>query len=205
MDNLGIASLPNFDVTLRQLVEQEKFPLRDIGDMFGVSYERIRQLQTRFNIASANPRGKSVARIWDDSANCFVTVDSKVLTQARQAKRRAVQIQQRLFKKELKRRQLEVRRNGVVNAVRELAKELRREPTWREMACAVGIDTQVIPPDQHAVYVLNKFGWVGSKSPKGGARSIETLQLFRQQTGTRSRGYHMHGRIKWFETPRKCD
>lgn len=71
----GIASLPGFVESLRLLVVREQYTDSDIGLMFGVTRERIRQLVSEHQIAADPSRSQTRThkrvRVWDDDANCF--------------------------------------------------------------------------------------------------------------------------------------
>lgn len=72
----SVTTLPGFVESLRLLVEREKYSLLDIGLMFGITREYVRQLCGRNGIATP-PRGNvsgvsaRVVREWDDERHCF--------------------------------------------------------------------------------------------------------------------------------------
>ena len=77
--SVGIAQMEGFVESLRLLVQFEEYSLTDIGMMFGVSRERIRQLCIRYDIevphhgVVSGPTAQ-VQREWDDDQNRFVPV-----------------------------------------------------------------------------------------------------------------------------------
>lgn len=134
----GIAALPGFAESLRLLIEREEYTLEDIGMMFNVSRERIRQLADKHGISARayGPGGHRVAgpkagfqREWDDANHCFRTVP-----QAR--------VLNRLFEKELRRDIREEVRAGYrahcLAALKACHDRLRRPVNarewWRETA-----------------------------------------------------------------------
>lgn len=62
--------------SLRSLAEQG-YTLDDVGIMFGVSRERVRQWYERDGIE--RPHANVIGRIWDDTANKFVSIRSRDL------------------------------------------------------------------------------------------------------------------------------
>jgi hypothetical protein len=72
----SVTQLPGFVESLRLLVEREQYSLTDIGLMFGVTREYVRQLCGRNEIVTP-PRGAvsgtkaRVVREWDDERHCF--------------------------------------------------------------------------------------------------------------------------------------
>lgn len=124
----GIAALPGFTESLRLLVNFEQYSLTDIGMMFGVSRERVRQLCARFRIP-VPPRvpvsGKTagVRRVWDDEAHRFLPVRSTALMDRELA---------RLMRRDVR---AEVRagyRAHIAEAGRTLAARIGRPITARE-------------------------------------------------------------------------
>ena len=80
---------PEFVPSLRLLVQRERYSLLDIGLMFGVSRERVRQWVARYGIEhpdSAGNRGLNCLRCWDDRLNRFLPIPRGVI---REEKRRA--------------------------------------------------------------------------------------------------------------------
>jgi hypothetical protein len=69
------ASDPDFVPSLRLLVERERYSLHDIGMMFDVSRERVRQWCERNAIVHPDDwRGLHMVRVWDDYSHRFVPI-----------------------------------------------------------------------------------------------------------------------------------
>lgn len=131
----GLMALPGFEASLRLLLDSERYSLTDIGMMFGVSRERVRQLCARMGLGIGGEwRGLNHIRVWDDRANRF-------RPQSRGAFNKKVarsQADQRSV--ERKRKSIESRaaqRAEVVAHARRLVVELGRAPTMYEVACSV--------------------------------------------------------------------
>jgi hypothetical protein len=165
--------LPGFDASLRLLVQRERYSLTDIGLMFGVSRERARQWCKARGIRypEATVRGLHAIRVWDDAANRFVPVGRGVLA----AQEKSVT---RMNRKAAKRVDVARRRAEIVRIITGLRLRLKREPSWREMADALGFEGQA--RSTHAPYVLSH--WPG--------RSHDTktkMREFREETGSSAR------------------
>lgn len=74
------ASHPEFLPSLRLLVCRERYSLTDIGLMFGVSRERVRQWCVKYRIEHPDSgqgnssRGLHAIRLWNDAKHCFEPV-----------------------------------------------------------------------------------------------------------------------------------
>lgn len=113
---VGLRQLPGFDESLKLLVEREQYALADIGMMFGVSRERIRQIEARVGAKriDTHNRGLYCVRVWDDAQHRFVPVQKRVL-------RRTLAEQKRRSKAEVRRFVREGYRKHVEAALRALA------------------------------------------------------------------------------------
>lgn len=81
---------PDFVPSLRLLVERERYSLADIGLMFGVSRERVRQWCQRYQIEHPDPRGRrglNCLRVWDDAHDRFVPVARGLIARERRKAR----------------------------------------------------------------------------------------------------------------------
>jgi hypothetical protein len=81
----GVRLLDGFEESLRILVEEERYSTTDIGAMFGVSRERIRQLCVRFGIkpvSTTHELGMFAVRLWSDTENRFAPAKRSQFTQA---------------------------------------------------------------------------------------------------------------------------
>lgn len=120
---------PDFEPSLRLLIEEEKYSLYDVGLMFGRTRERVRQWCEDLEIMTAGPhqRGLCDCRVWNDDLNRFVPVKKSVLKkQALLAKRHSKEVES----KELK----EGRRARILEVAVELKRRLSRDPTIWEIA-----------------------------------------------------------------------
>lgn len=154
--NAARADDPDFLPSLRLLVERERYSLTDIGMMFGVSTERVRQWCERHNIEhpdKSSERGMSRYRMWDDATNRFRPVSraavSELLRQRRTLSREAARMRER-----------ETRRAQMVGLLRTLADRLGRSPSLAELAEAMGFD-----PKQATPYIACRWGGYAGKYP----------------------------------------
>lgn len=173
--NVGIAQLPGFDASLRLLVERERYSIRDIGDMFGVSGERIRQICEARGLR--HPDGHQVglmcARVWDDAAHCFRPVAKQEVQRrvaaVRRARRSAAMLE---------------RRARIIQTVAELSASLNREPSWREIYVAAIRDAD-LPKEAYAIRVLGF--WMPTMRRGKRPTVAQTLRDFRRATQTTGR------------------
>jgi hypothetical protein len=86
---------PHFDESLRRLVVEERFALTDVGMMFGVSRERVRQWCVARGIPTPGHRGGAACRVWDDQAHRFVGSTKGELRRLARATRREARLTQR--------------------------------------------------------------------------------------------------------------
>ena len=128
----GIAGLPGFAESLRLLLIEEEYALEDVGQMFGVSRERIRQLADHLGyVRQGAKRGVRAVRIWQDDEHRFRPVHKGILTQVAQYNR-TTERQQRITAKYAE------RWAEAVAELRDLARQLERTPTIRELARRLG-------------------------------------------------------------------
>ncbi len=82
---------PDFVLSLRMLVVREQYAFADIGLMFGVTGERVRQWCNRFQIRPADEahRGMHAVRVWDDETHRFRPIGRGAFREAERAARRA--------------------------------------------------------------------------------------------------------------------
>lgn len=178
----GVASLPGFAESLRLLVESERYSLSDIGMMFGVSRERVRQLCERLGIDT--PKNVAVGlfqyREWNDSLHRFVPRPRSEVSL--EAHRRRV-----ANRREAVRNRIARRRDDIIAAVARLRNQLGRDPFWREIL-------ETIDPERrrkcsgysYAAIVLGV--WSHERNTK------KVLADFRRATGLGPlpRGHHAH-------------
>jgi hypothetical protein len=128
----GVASMPGFAESLRLLVESERYSLTDIGMMFGVSRERMRQLCEKLNVSrtSGSAVGLMQYREWNDSLHRFIPRSRGAFKADR--RRRGV-----VARRAERRLRLEAFRQSVVEAVTRLRGELGRDPGWRDILDAI--------------------------------------------------------------------
>lgn len=121
--------------SLQSLAEQG-YALEDIGLMFGVTRERVRQWMVRAGVTQrtvsrGTSRGTGHRRVWDDLHNQFVPAQSLEKTRRERAYRRQQRQAQR-------RQALERRRQTMVECLKSLAADLRRTPTLAEFTLRYG-------------------------------------------------------------------
>lgn len=94
----GLCALPGFKESLDLLLNTERYALDDVGQMFGVTRERIRQIAVREGVArkligdsgKRESAGMMDLRMWDDTLNRFVPVRRKALVEKRKASLRDI-------------------------------------------------------------------------------------------------------------------
>lgn len=133
----GVATLPGFAESLALLVERERYSLTDIGLMFGVSRERMRQLVKRAGLTypADTPRGLHGVRVWDDATHCFAPV---LLSTVQRQQRQTVQDRKRDRKRAHALEVAETIRTRMTLAALMLARTLGREPSCAELATLFG-------------------------------------------------------------------
>lgn len=169
------SSLPGFDESLKLLVEREQYSLTDIGLMFGVTREGARMwcVVRGIKYPEGTVRGLAAVRVWDDAANRFHPVGRGVVSRARKSVARAVRhgaANQRRAK----------RQSEVVEAVVRLRASLFREPTWREMARALGFTGD---DSRACIYVLNCFDSQRRRSSEKHAKFVAAVERVPRPSG----------------------
>lgn len=123
---------PEFVPSLRVLVEREQYADCDIGPMFGVSRERVRQWRNQYGITrdDRGGRGLNAVRVWDDQINRFRPVRRGVVIAEGKARRRSEKSASRV-------QRLQRQQARIIGIAIGLQAALGRTPTLREIACAV--------------------------------------------------------------------
>ena len=121
----GISPMKDCDVVA--LIRDHDYCCTDIALMYGLSCERIRQIASRNGLRT---RG-SLPRLWDSSQSRF-----RAMTREEWQTRKRLQRKAQTYRRRHERHESERQRH--VAAARQLAKELGRVPTTREVAAAVG-------------------------------------------------------------------
>ena len=173
-----VGSIPGFIESLRILREDECYALVDIGRMFGVSRERVRQWCRVYQIGPPKFAGRF--RYWDDSTMRFRPVGCREHEQ-----------QQRLLHRQQQQACRAQRRVRLATIIRGLARELQRAPTLQEILEAYY--GRAIPSHQCAPRLIAL--WRGKVGPTAGI-----LHEIHEITGVpaRARGGrgHVHPRLK---------
>lgn len=129
---MGIATLDGFNESLRLLIEDERYALRDIAQMFDVSGERVRQLAKKAGIETERRNGLCDCRLWDDTAHRFIPVRRSELARRRERAKR----QRRRAEYAAK---WDAREALAVARLKSLAATLGRVPTLYELGEAMGL------------------------------------------------------------------
>jgi hypothetical protein len=131
----GIAGLPDFRESLRRLLEEEQYSLTDVGLMFNVTRERMRQLAVRYDLRPPEhfTSGLLATRVWDDTKNRFHPVTNKVLRQRAKVERVIAR------RNATKQRRWE-RRVEIAITILALRRRLCRTPSLYEVAVALKPD-----------------------------------------------------------------
>lgn len=120
----AVSEIPGFVSSVRWAL-QDGFSLTDVGVMFGVSRERVRQWCEEFEIERGKHEG-SQYRLWSDEENRFVPVSQETMYQlAYEYHHDRVDQEQESRRKE--------RRSAQVEAMKKLAKRFGRTPTLSEL------------------------------------------------------------------------
>jgi len=170
----GIAQLPGFRESLELLRHDQEFSLDDIGMMFNVSRERIRQLLAREGRSGsiASP-GLNSIRCWDDTLHQFRPVSKRVLKDKKRCERMARDHDDRMADRD-------ERRALIVAAIHRLTEELQRKPVLREVTDALGING--------SGGLVSRWRGPGSRSYKGVLAQIWAAA----GVSPRPRGYRGH-------------
>lgn len=147
----GVAQLPGFEDSLRLLVTRERYSFEDIGFMFGVTRERVRQLCLRYGIEHPDTaRGLLCVREWCDETNTFRPTNRSAITRrrsmARTAERRA-----RIAAKN------NAQRAAMLTAAHSLRAELGRIPFWRELGETIIGKRRFPSGGGYMPYLLNRW------------------------------------------------
>lgn len=177
---------PEFVPSLRLLVCREEYSLTDIGLIFGVSRERVRQWCVKYRIEHPAGRlgpmtghGQTFRRMWDSSSNRFRPIRVRDINRARQERKTAARID------DLRARQ-SVRRERIIRTVRNLAATLGRPPGVQELGRALTHGRK--PEHQLAPIIVGMWGSVrGPRKLRQIENEIERL------TGIRIGKYRMRG------------
>jgi hypothetical protein len=120
----SVFDIPGFVASLRQLVETHDYGHTDVGLMFGVSRERVRQWCKELGIRKKY-QGSSL-RIWDAERGLFVAVEWKDVLEKARRKRREARI-------EKSRALWDRRRQAAVNKVRECGDRIGHAPYLKDV------------------------------------------------------------------------
>lgn len=168
-------TLPGFTESLRLLVQRERYSFHDIGLMFGVSRERVRQWCEARNISHPDEmgqRGMMCVRLWNAELSCFEPRSRGWWT--KEQKRRRADRQRRAME-EIRRQ----RRERLVATVKGLKAKLGRDPLMREIWEV--IDGRRVPKQGITSRILYEFDSVTRSSKI-------RLRAFRVATGTAANG-----------------
>lgn len=127
--NTSVSDIPGFVEAVR-LAVQDGFSLTDVGVMFGVSRERVRQWCKQYDIEQGDHHS-SQYRIWSDDESRFVPVSQERMYEL------AYKYHQDRVNKEREDR-LNEHRSAHVEAMKKLAKRFGRTPTLSELEDEVG-------------------------------------------------------------------
>ena len=176
----GVSAHPDFPESLRLLSQYEQYSDTDIGLMFGISRERIRQLRGRYGMLVVKSGGLNSMRIWDDDARAFRPVARSVLREQQRRQRAAERAKRRA-------EQLARRRAHVVGTIHSLRATLGRTPSLAEIADALRLHN--VPA------ILHYWG--------GGSRA-GVLAAIWTAAGMRPRATRGPGHVKPREKPSHC-
>lgn len=154
----GIASLPGFAESLRLLLVEEEYTLEDVGQMFGVTRERIRQIANKLGITTRAMNGglKSV-RLWQDNEHRFRPVHKSVI--------KRVATYDRVTKRHKTVTDKHAERWAkAVATLRDLARITERTPTLRDLSRALGLSRNVGTLNAHLLGYTRK-GTVRTLAP----------------------------------------
>lgn len=126
----GIADLPGFEASLRLLIEVQQYSVTDVGMMFNVSRERMRQLCNVYKVQCPGKKGSkglNAVRIWDDNENQFKPYSRKEINDSIRSEQQA----QREYNSQKTRAE---RRAAIAQAYYALRNELGTTPTIHQWA-----------------------------------------------------------------------
>ncbi len=166
-------SSPVTDQDVVALIGRGGYGITDVGVMFGLSRERIRQIASRNGLSTAG----TLPRIWDASLNRF-----RAMGRDEWRERKRIQAKARAHLQRLRRVENQApERERHVRAAKRLAKELGRVPTLKEIGAAIG------KPASNMIYF---WGFRSNKVGEGtGGRASQRLYeaagLQKRERGTR--------------------
>lgn len=175
-----LATMPGFEQSLYLLLRVEQYTLHDVGMMFNVTRERIRQLAERYGIPyDTNAKGLLAVRVWDDEAHRFLPVPrAKIRRDERRASTEAWQNSTKA--------RIASRRARMVAALRACADSLGRAPSIQEMA-------QAVFPDEPRKHTLPAAaGWL---TAEWGGRGSGVFAAIRAATGFGARPVGVPGHL----------
>ncbi len=125
-----VEQIPGFIGSIEILHDTCGYGLTDIGAMFGLSRERIRQYFQKYNL-QRNEARRAMYRVWNDERNCFLTVSNEDLE--------GILIEKSREERLIKRRENHAKRRGSqVHAIQDFAEKNGRVPTVRELGRILG-------------------------------------------------------------------
>lgn len=122
--NVPVDKIPGFIESVQSLLN-DGFGLTDVGVMFGVSRERVRQWANQFDLQRRFGPGTRY-RIWDDDKDRFVPVPNELMYHIAEC------YHDRRLETEVQERQ-QAARSEHVEALKSLAKRFGRTPTLNEL------------------------------------------------------------------------
>ena len=155
------ASDPDFVPSLRLLMEQQEYSATDVGMMFGVSRERVRQWCAKYSIEQRGLYRGENTRCWNDATNRFEPSSAG----SRYAKRLEAN-------RNARRAWREQRRLSIVRRLKELESELGRIPTNREMA--LHLSGRLMEHHQAAPWLCGYWGNLHRNNTRGAMGAIRT-------------------------------
>ncbi|NIM48947.1 MAG: hypothetical protein GTO22_06755 [Gemmatimonadales bacterium] len=123
-----VDSVPGFSESLDRLVSFHEYSDVEIGIMFGVSRERVRQWRNRLGIQKK--RHGSGKRMWNDVLGRFLTVDCDTYKRTREGTRRRIRREKQLRALLEQRR---AQRDEDAARVRRVGESLGRTPTTKDV------------------------------------------------------------------------
>lgn len=168
----GWPANPELEPSLRLLLEEQRYSITDVGMMFGISRERVRQWAVKFGIQQNGYHRHNHSRVWDDERNTFRPVLAPEYHATMKAIPRQRKRQERIARHE-------AARARIVAVLKACAERLGRTPTVIEAWEAVsGTHRDTWPVSLHQGYAAGMLTglWVGGqrRSRKGVMAQIWT-------------------------------
>jgi hypothetical protein len=140
-DRIPVKQIPGFLESIEQL-SIYGYSYTDIGVMFGLCRERIRQYFREYGLQTNETRG-AMYRIWDDEKNCFVPIATKDLQE---------RLKETLREKREKQKEedRETRKQIHIQAIQDFFGEHRRTPSLAELGKKLGRKQKTVMP--HLAY-----------------------------------------------------